>query len=133
MKTMTLFSTLLLVVAACTPVPVTPPQPDASDAAAGWDGDVTPPAPVADAAPSPVKDAAPAGDLADQVCAHLASVGCAQPVTCASTIRSKQLPANAGPNTPPGVYTDFKLTQLLAAQSTAAVVAVGTVACLAKK
>ena len=88
------------------PSPASPPDA-APSPASSWDGNVPPPPGLPDA-----------GDQADLVCAHLANLGCAQPSTCAATIRSKQ-----------GTFTDFRPACLLAAGSLAAVTACGTVKC----
>lgn len=102
---------------ACPPVPPVPPSPDASDAApAPPPPDSSTPLPVRDAAPPAPFDAG--SDQAAQVCAHLAAIGCAQPTTCAATIRSKQ-----------GTFTDFRLSCLLGAMSAASAAACGTVSC----
>jgi len=63
-------------------------------------------------------DAGAGSDQAAQVCAHLAAVGCPQPVTCPVIFRKDQ-----------GKLTDFKPGCLLAASNVAAVTACGTVQC----
>lgn len=108
MKTfITLFA---FVLCSCTPSPVTPPGPDASDASSSWDGNVPP--------PPGLDSAAPPLDQADAVCLHLVAIGCAQPPTCAATIRSKN-----------GTFTNFNLPCLLSASSKAAAISCGTVKC----
>ena len=100
----------------CPPSPSPPPSPDASDSAAP-----APPGPVGldGSTPKPPGlDSAVPLDQADAICIHLASVDCAQPSTCAATIRRDQ-----------GIVTDFKPDCLLSASSKAAVIVCGTVKC----
>lgn len=87
---------------ACTPSVITPPAPDATDAA---DYDVT------------ITETGI--DIAAQVCAHLAAIGCPQPPTCADTIRHVQTIG----------LTDLHVTCLLGAHSGAEATACGSVRC----
>jgi hypothetical protein len=94
-KLLFLFPMLLC---ACPPNPA-PVPPDASDAAT-----------------TVVK--LEASDIGTQVCAHLATIGCPQPATCANTINTKQ-----------GSITDFKTSCLLNATSVTGADACGSIHC----
>jgi hypothetical protein len=90
---------LFLAICGCpAPTPTTPLGPDASDASSKVD--------------------AMDGDLGTQVCNHLTAIGCPQPVTCPTTLNTKQ-----------GVFTDFKPACLLNASSVAEANACGTIHC----
>ena len=58
------------------------------------------------------------GDLGTQVCTHLATIGCPQPATCATTLDTKQ-----------GAFTDFKPKCLLAATSVLEANTCGSIHC----